>query len=251
MWLRMALWPALLVVVAMLVGCSELVNGRALKPAPPPDPPERPITRVLPDQAELSRVLRSPMQARYGGRPGGVQMLPDGMAGASLVECIKVHAPVMRHTYEQAPVHAATRITWNTERGHMQFPAPDLRTTFGVIELDTSDSARSWYRRLAADWRRCEGKTAVIVRANYTLRYDIGPISDAGDLMTTVLMFSGTGSSRPMPVQRALAQVSRYLIDVEIMDFADLKHPAEPGITDKAEAIAQLITDQINAGGDI
>ncbi|MBN7532536.1 sensor domain-containing protein, partial [Mycobacteroides abscessus subsp. abscessus] len=48
-----------------------------------------------------------------------------------------------------------------------------------------------------------------------------------------------------------LAQVSRYLIDVEIMDFADLKHPAEPGITDKAEAIAQLITDQINAGGDI
>ena len=205
MWLRMVLWPALFAAVIGLSGCSELVAGQAIKPGPSPDPPRRPIAWMLPDQTELSEALGSPMQARYGGRPGGVQVLPNGMADTSPVECIKVHAPAMRHTYGQAPVRAAIRITWKTERGHMQFPTPDLRTTFGVVELDTPDSARSWYRRFADDWRRCSDKTAVIDRANYTLRYGIGRTSDAGDLLTTVLMFSGTGSSRPVPVQRALA----------------------------------------------
>lgn len=244
-------WPTLFAAVAALSGCSVLITGQALQAAPLPDPPQRPIVRVMPDELELSRTLGSPMQARYGGRPGGVQVLPNGLAGASPMECIKVYAPAMRHTYQQAPVRAAIWITWKTDTGHIRSPTPHLKTTFGVIELDTPDSARSWYRRFAADWRQCQGKTAVIDRVNYRLRYDIGRTSDAGDLLTTVLMFSGTGSSRAIPVQRALVQVSRYLIDVEIMDFADLGHPAEPGITDKAETIAQLITGKINARGGV
>ncbi len=251
MWLRMMLWPALFAAIVGLSGCSALVAGQPVRPAPLPDPPERPITLVLPDQVELSRVLGSPMRARYGGRPGGVNVLPNGLAGASPTECIKVHSPAMRHTYRLAPVRAASWITWKTDRGHMQFPTPDLKTTFGVIELDTPASARAWYRRFADDWRECRDKTAVIRRANYTIRYGIGRTSDAGDLLTTVLMFSGTGSSRPMPVQRALAQVSRYLIDVEIMDFDYFRHPAEPTTSDKAETITQLIADKINTGDHV
>ncbi|SHR46558.1 sensor domain-containing protein [Mycobacteroides abscessus] len=251
MWLRMPLWLALFAMVGALSGCSELVAGQAIRPAPSPGPPQRPITKVLPDQVELSRALGSPMRARYGGRPGKVEVLPNGLTGASPVECIKVHAPAMRQTYRQAPVRAAIRITWKTDTGRIRFPTPHLKTTFGVIELDTPDNARFWYRRFAADWHQCQGKTATIDRANYTIRYDIGRTSDAGDLLTTVLMFSGTGTSRPMPVQRILAQVSRYLIDVEIMDFSYLGHPAEPGITDKAEAITQLITDKINTVGHV
>nr|WP_234881124.1 sensor domain-containing protein [Mycobacteroides salmoniphilum] len=147
--------PLLLMLTAIaLTGCSTLVAGQAIRPAALPDPPARPITRVLPDRTELSHALGSPMQPSYGGRPGGAQVLPNGMAKASPVRCIKVYAPAMRHTHQQAPVRAATRITWKTKRDHIQFPTTDLRPTFGVIELDTPDSARTWYRRLAADWRQ-------------------------------------------------------------------------------------------------
>lgn len=158
----------------------------------------------------------------------------------------------MRHTYQQAPVRAATRITWKTDTSHIRFPTPDFRTTFGIIELDSPVSARSWYTRLAAGWRQCHNTTAIIhTSTNYTIRYDIDRTSDAGDVVTAVLMFSGTGSRRPMPAQRALAQVSRYLIDVEIIDFAYFHSPAEPGGTDMAEAITQLISEKIHTGGHV
>lgn len=241
----------LLPVVVCLAGCTAVVAGQANRFVPLSEPPDRPITQILPDQVELSRTLSSPMQARYGGRPGGVQVLPNGMAGAVPVECIKVHAPAMRHTYRQAPVRAAIRITWKTDTDHVRFPTPNLRTTFGVIEFDTTDSARTWYRLFAADWRHCQGETAVIRTASYTLRYDIGRTSDAGDLLTTVLMLSGTNGARPMPVQRALAQVSRYLIDVEVMDTAHSGDPSEAVATQRAEAITELISEKINADGHV
>lgn len=230
----------------LLAGCSVAVSGRAVTTSPLPEPPQRPITKLLPDEAELSAALGSPMRSRYGGRPGGVEILPNGKKGAAPVECLAVQSPAMRYTYSSAPVRAAIRLTWATNTETIQLPTPNFRTTTGIIELGTQASAHTWYSQFSAQWRQCKDRTVTLqVNANYTLTYEITSVSDDGNRITSTELLSGPGTRRPGVVQRVLAQEGRYLIDTETIDTTE--DPGKtPPTTHDAETITDLIARKIN-----
>ncbi|WP_134071421.1 hypothetical protein [Mycobacteroides salmoniphilum] len=54
----MNLWPpgAAVCAVVLLAGCSSAVSGRAVAIGPLPEPPPRPVSELLPDDAEPSAV---------------------------------------------------------------------------------------------------------------------------------------------------------------------------------------------------
>ncbi|CPS73806.1 MULTISPECIES: sensor domain-containing protein [Mycobacteroides] len=229
----------------LLAGCSVSVSGRAVTIGPLPEPPHRPVTELLPNDAELSTALGSPMRNRYGGRSGGVEILPNGKADAAPLECLAVPSPAMRYTYEDAPVRAATRLTWATNTDTNYFPTPDFRTTTGIVELDTQASARTWYSQFSTQWRQCRGRTVTVhAGAKNMIAHEITSVSDTGNRITPILLLSGANTRRPAVVQRALAQEDRYLIDTEIIDFTDDRQ--RPPTTHDAEIIADLIAHKIN-----
>ncbi|KRQ28224.1 hypothetical protein AOT83_22165 [Mycobacteroides sp. H001] len=200
----------------------------------------------MPDEAELSAALGSPMRSRYGGRPGGVEILPNGKKGAAPVECLAVQSPAMGYTYSSAPVRAAIRLTWATNTETIHLPTPNFRTTTGIIELDTQASAHTWYSQFSTQWRQCEDRTVTLqVNANYTLTYEITSVSDDGNRITSTELLSGPGTRRPGVVQRVLAQEGRYLIDTETIDTTE--DPGKtPPTTHDAETITDLIAHKIN-----
>lgn len=232
--------------VVLLAGCSAAVSGRAVTISPLPEPPHRPVAELLPNDAELSAALGSPMRNRYGGRSGGVEILPNGKADAGPLECLKVQAPAMRYTYEDAPVRAAIRLTWATNTDTNYFPTPNFRTTTGIIELDTRASARTWYSQFSTQWRQCQGRTVTVhATSKYIIAHEIISVSDTGNRVTSVLLLSGPSSPRPAVVQRVLAQEDRYLIDTEVIDIANDPRRAAPN-TQVTEAIADLIAHKLN-----
>lgn len=229
----------------LLAGCSTAVSGPAVTVSPPPAPPQRPVSELLPNDAELSTALGSSMRSRYGGRSGGIEILPNGKADAAPVECLPVQSPAMRYTYEGAPVRAATRLTWATNTDTNRFPTPDFRTTTGIIELDTLAIARTWYARFSTQWHQCQGRTVTVHAGTKRLiAHEITSVSDIGNRITSILLLSGYNTRRPAIVQRVLAQEDRYLIDTETIDFTDDRQT--PPTTGNAETIADLIAHKIN-----
>ncbi|MGH3723146.1 MAG: sensor domain-containing protein [Mycobacterium sp.] len=230
----------------LLAGCSIAVSGRAVTISPLPEPPSRPVAELLPKETELSAALGSSMRSRYGGRPGGVEVLPNGKKGAAPLECLAVQFPAMRYTYSSAPVRAAIQLTWATNTDVNHFPTPSFRTTSGIIELDTRASARTWYSQFSTQWRQCQGRTVTLQRsANYILTFEIISVSDSGNRITSIGLLSGPNGLRPDVVQRVLAQEGRYLIDTETIDTTE--DPAKtPPTTHDAETITDLIAHKIN-----
>lgn len=237
---------ALLTAVTLLAGCSDAVEGQAIKPAGS-DAGTRTFAQVLPDEPAMSEALGSPMKDPYPRPPGGLSALPDGTGGATPTECVIVRRAAMRQGFEGAPVRTASESTWKTSTDATLFPVPDFDVTLGVVELDTPEHAQSHYAALVARWTKCQGQT--VVQHNFggsgkDLTDTITNVSDTNGMLTAVVMESAFGD-RPSPTQRALTSAGRYLIDVEVADTS--WHTGDAVSPDKAVAVARMVAERINS----
>jgi hypothetical protein len=207
---------------------------------------------VLPDEADLSAVLGSPMKVSDAPQVGGLDVLPDNIGDASPVECVGVKRPRMQQTYRDAPVRSARTILWQTSPDVTTYPRPNFVVTVGVVELDSADSARNWYTKYSAQWRRCQGETVIthdVVSQGNTYSDEITRVSDSAGILTAVDMQTAmTGHGRPSPMERALTAASRYLVDVQVADTGWRTNDSINA--DNASAVAQLIADTINSAAE-
>lgn len=90
--------------VAALAGCSETVEGQAVKPsASAVAASARTFAQVLPDEPAMSEALGPPIQNPYPRPSGGLSVLPDGTGGATPTDCVILRTAAMRQGFEGAP----------------------------------------------------------------------------------------------------------------------------------------------------
>ncbi|NKZ14294.1 sensor domain-containing protein [Mycolicibacterium septicum DSM 44393] len=225
---------------AILTGCTGALVG---------EPTKATDSHVLPDEADLSDVLGSPMKVSDAPQVGGLDVLPDNIGDASPLDCVGVKRPRMRQTYQDAPVRSARTILWQTNPDVTTYPRPNFAVTVGVVELESTRDARAWYSKFSAQWQLCQGKTVIthnVVSQGTTYSDKITRVSDSGGIVTAVdMQMAMTGDARPSPMERALTAESRYLVDVQV---ADIGWRTNDSINaNNAIAVAQLIADTINS----
>lgn len=253
-----ALWPRIGVgaLVLVLSACSGTVDGNAAahQRSQADGHHVRSITQVLPEPAELSVAVGAPVQAESEGSVGGIESLPNGMGDASPIECLGVHSPRMRRTFNNAPVTAAVEGEWETDSESGEAPDPNIRITVGVIELDSAASAHSWYSTFASQWQQCQGKTVTMASAiagsNEQNAAQITDVANTdGVLSAAVLVRAGVAADTrgPLVKQRALTAASHFIVDVQVVRIGTER--ADPATDDQAVAVAHLIANRIVSTG--
>lgn len=253
-----ARWPRIGVCALVLVlsACSGTVDGNAAAHQRSQEDGHhvRSITQVLPEPAELSVTVGAPVQTESEGPVGGIELLPNGMGDASPIECLGVHSPRMRHTFQDAPVTAAVEGEWGNSSESGETPDPNIRITVGVIELDSVASAHSWYSTFDSQWRQCQGKTVTMASAiagsNEQNTAEITNVADThGVLSAAVLVRAGvaTDTRKPLVKQRALTAASRFIVDVQTVRIST--ESAGQATDVQAVAVARLIANRIVSTG--
>ncbi|MGV0737539.1 sensor domain-containing protein [Mycobacterium syngnathidarum] len=253
-----AQWPRIGVgaLVLVLSACSGTVDGNAAahQAAQEPGDDVRSIAQVLPEPAELSVAVGAPVQTESEGSAGGIDSLPNGMGDASPIECLGVHSPRMRRTFQNAPVTAAMEGAWESSSESGELPDPDIRITAGVIELDSAASAHSWYSKFASQWQQCQGQTVTmasgVAGSNEQNAAQITDVANTnGVLSAAVLVRAGVAADtrEPLVKQRALTAASRFVVDVQVVRLST--ESADRATDGQAVAVAQLIAHRIVSTG--
>lgn len=251
-WLRIGVGALVLVLSA----CSGTVDGNAAahQAAQEPGDDVRSIRQVLPEPAELSVAVGAPVQTESENSVGGIDSLPNGMGDAFPSECLGVHSPRMRRTFQNAPVTAAIEGEWKSSSESGELPDPNTRITTGVIELDSAASAHSWYSTFASQWQQCQGKTVTMASAIAgSDEQNAAQITDVantdGVLSAAVLVRAGVAADtqEPLVKQRALTTASRFIVDVQVVRIST--ESADQATDGQAIAVAQLIANRIVSTG--
>ncbi|WP_307864198.1 sensor domain-containing protein [Mycolicibacterium fortuitum] len=205
---------------------------------------------MLPEPAELSAAVGAPVQTESEGPVGGIDSLPNGMGDASPIECLGVHSPRMRHTFQNAPVTAAIEGEWESSSESSEPPDPNIRITAGVIELDSAASAHSWYSRFASQWQQCQGQTVTMASAIAgSSEQNAAEITDVADtdgvLSAAVLVRAGAAEDtrEPLVKQRALTVASSFIVDVQVVRVST--ESPDHATDGRAVVVARLIANRI------
>ncbi|WP_234791630.1 sensor domain-containing protein [Mycolicibacterium mucogenicum] len=236
-------------------GCSTTVGGSASGPRVSTSAKDllRTARQALPDAGEVSTAVGSPLQTRAESSVGGVDLLPDGMKDASPIECLGVRAPRMRQTYIGAPVTAVVEGQWATSAAPQQIPDPDVQVVAAVLELDSPDSARSWYSKFVSQWLLCNGTTvrtaSASTNAHDTDTAKITQVADSMGVLDAAVLVSGGGPNigNPLVNQRALTAVSHFLVDVEVTQIGG--RAMDLAANSLAIAVVRLIANKIMSNG--
>nr|WP_197514912.1 sensor domain-containing protein [Mycobacterium sp. 852013-50091_SCH5140682] len=239
----------------ILSACSSTVGGNAAAYQPSQQTGDRvqSIRQVLPESGELSVAVGAPMQSESEASVGGIGSLPNGLGDASPIECLGVHSPRMRRTYQDAPVTGAVDGEWETGSGSVALPDPDIRITVGVIELDSAASSHSWYSKFASQWQQCDGKTMTMASAIAgSHEQNVAEVTNVADsdgvISAAVLVRAGVADTRrPLVKQRALTAASRFIVDVEVVQIDS--NSADRVTDDQAVAVARLTANRIVSTG--
>ncbi len=224
---------AVLLIPCVLAGCSGIVPGHAVRT------PLSPAERSLPDSAELSRVVGLPVERDSVLEAGGIDTLRDDKGAESPVECAGVTHAGYRSTYQGAPLRAAARGMWITP----QRVDERVNIVISVVELDSADSAQTWYRRNAAQWGRCRDVTVTYHTGAVSFIQSIRQVDDSDGELTAVLSVStDNGIMTPGVNRRAFLVTSQYLVDAEV--FGTLRRP--DASTLDASAVARLVVNKIS-----
>lgn len=219
--------------VALVAGCSSVIQGHAART--PPIPAES----ALPSTVELSQTLGSPMRSDGPAAIGGIESLRNDDETPD--ECSGITHSAMRQTYTGARVRGAAKAMW-TAAGHSGgVPAG---VTVGIAELDSPSNAMTWYARVAAQWQRCLPQTVVDRIYSETFITNIMRVDDSGRLITASLVLSTTdGSMTTTRQQRAFTFAGQYLVDVDILGC--IRCAVDNDKADDAANIAKLVVSKV------
>jgi hypothetical protein len=225
------------------------VAGHASKPAGHAS--VLPMEQLAPTAEEMSETLGSTMKVSLVQTSHDIKLLPDGIGDTTPAECVGAKAAGMRQTYAQAPFTAALIGWWETSDGNM-FPRPDFHVDAAVVELTTAAAAETLHRKFASQWRQCQATPIVehnVASVGNTFIDQITNVTESEGLLAAIDMQSTDNQygvhSDPEPIERAVAVVDRFLIDVHIVDTAGLHMGVIP--PEHATAVAKLIGSKIVA----
>jgi hypothetical protein len=233
------LWRTIVLLSAVpLVGCGTVVDGQ---------PSREGIASVegaLPDAAELQTVLGLPLEADGAPTVGPEQALRNDADEYTSPQCARVTHPLLRGTYERTGAVGVASGRWET----VDRPAGSPGTVrVGIVEMGSPASANSFYADSAASWADCRGHTvAHQIADTATLVDDVVDVTESGGVLSAELVVTDeVGAMTPMPHQRALGVVSRYVVDVDVLGNS---WPATaPGDADRATSVARLTVEKISA----
>jgi hypothetical protein len=213
----------------LTVGCAETVEGTpnvpdksASAPTHSASAPPHWIASVLPNAAELSRVLGDQETGDcVDPLVGDVTDLRDTVIGSQVTEsqCIGVAAPLERRTFEAASVDAVAYVT-----------RPDA--TFGAVALSSIEDAQVLFNAFANEWQGCDGKTVVRSDGTGTYKDEISRVSISDNQVSAVVTLSTYANSRLTRTVRALGRAEDCIVDVEVpvsdpsMTVSDMETPA-------------------------
>ncbi len=192
--------------VALLAGCSESVEGRALRTA------RTGTEQALPTSSELSQALGMPMQQDAAVRVGGGDILKSS-ANALPQMCVGVAHSGDRQTYKDAHLSAAAQGSWITSGDGDQ-----TRVLITVVEFSSPADAHVWYSNATSDWQRCQGVTVTARTESFTFADSDNRVEESDGLLSAELLLSTKeGLLTPTPHSRAVTAALRYGVDVEVL----------------------------------
>ncbi|HEX7823687.1 MAG TPA: sensor domain-containing protein [Mycobacterium sp.] len=216
--------------LVLLTGCASTVQGAAVKT------PASRAERALPSADAVGQAMHLPMQIDAPPLVGGTEILRDDRGTSTPPECVAVTHAGDRNTYRDAPLRSAAKGTWKTPKDTVA----GTNAVVYVLELDSPDSAQSWYTKLAARWQPCNGTTVTQRMESLSFTQNISQIADSGGTLTAdLLVTTGDGAISPMRNRRALTSSGQYLIDVEVVD--SLSGGTDSTTTNTASAVAKLV----------
>jgi hypothetical protein len=176
------------------------------------------------------------MQADTPPLAGSTEILRDDLGTSTPPECVAVTHAGDRKTYLDAPLRSAAKGSWKTPTD----TDGGTNAVVYVLELDSPDSAQSWYTKLAARWQPCNGTTVTQRMESLSFTQNISQVTNSGGTLTAdLLVTTGDGIITPMRNRRALTSSGQYLIDVEIVD--SLSGGTDSATTNTVAAVAKLV----------
>jgi hypothetical protein len=219
-------------VASLLAGCTSTLPGQPYRPA-------NVVERALPTAAEIGKALRFRVETSTDPQLGGLDVLRDDKDALSPRDCAGITHAGYRQSYQDAPVRDTGRRLWVSTHASDEH----VSAAVSVVELDSVNSARSWYTKSVAQWHKCRGVT-VTERASSKLSFiqKISQVTDSdGTLTAQIAVTTSDTMISPGVNWRALTATSRYLIDVEVFRIGNYSHSADPD----PGALAHLVVGKI------
>jgi hypothetical protein len=220
--------------VALLVGCSHVVDGTA--------GPAAKALHVLPTDEQISEAVGNGL-SNFGFQPfvGGAEILPDGFrtdAEASPIACIGVTDTTVRVVYEATPMVEAARESYFTLDQHVAVTGADA----AVIRMASANDAQRVFDDAAQQWRGCDGKSVdkrLRGATNAEVFADISDVSAAGSILLASLR-TRPGPDGPTSLYgRAIGVRADTIVEVSLAVTPD----GQPG--SRAEAVARAMLDKV------
>ncbi len=224
-----ALLSSAMLIAGLLAGCTSTLAGQPYRPA-------NVVERALPTAAELGKALGFRVETSTEPLLGGLDVLRDDKDALAPRDCAGITHAGYRQSYQDAPVRDTARRLWESRR-------EQVSAAVSVVELDSVNSAQSWYTKSVAQWHKCRGIT-VTERASSTLSFiqTISRVTDSdGTLTAQIAVTTNDTMISPGVNWRALTTTSRYLVDVEVFRIGNYSRSPDP---DPA-ALAHLVVGKI------
>ncbi|WP_134048377.1 sensor domain-containing protein [Mycobacteroides franklinii] len=223
--------PAVVLSVALLAGCSESVEGQALRTA------RTGTEQALPTSSELSQALGIQMRQDAAVRVGGGDILKSS-ANALPQMCVGVAHSGDRQTYKDAHLSAAVQGSWITSGDGDQ-----TRVLVTVVEFSSPADAHVWYSNTTSDWQRCQGITVTERTEAFTFADSVNRVEESDGLLSAELLLSTEeGMLTPTPHSRAVTAALHYGVDVEALGRLEGGNSANVDATAIAHLVAGKVT---------
>jgi hypothetical protein len=221
-----------MVIASLLAGCTSTLAGQPYRPA-------NVVERALPTAAELGKALGFRVETSTAPQLGGLDVLRDDKDALSPRDCAGITHAGYRQSYQGAPVRDTGRRLWMSTRTSDEHASAAV----SIVELDSANSAQSWYTKSIAQWHKCHGITvAERTNSKFSFIQKIGQVTDSGGTLTAQIAVTTSDTMISPGVNwRALTTTSRYLVDVEVFRIGNYSRSADPD----PSALAHLVVDKI------
>lgn len=229
-----ALLSFAMAIASLLAGCTSTLAGQPYRPA-------NVVERALPTAAELGEALGFQVETSTDPELGGLDVLRDDKDAQSPRDCAGLTHAGYRQSYQGAPVRDTGRRLWESTRASDEH----VSAAVSVVELDSVNSAQSWYTKSVGQWHKCHGVT-VTERASSKLSFiqKIGQVTDSdGTLSAQIAVTTSDTMISPGVNWRALTTTSRYLVDVEVFRLGNYSRSSDPDPSALAHLVVVKIAD--------
>nr|WP_286142096.1 sensor domain-containing protein [Mycobacterium sp. D16Q16] len=196
---------------------------------------------ILPDDAQMSSLLalRLHSDARVERLDLAAANAHSADTRTSSVECLGVALPSWGTTLAEAPVRQAIQQQWST-RWKIRGAGTGTAIEIQVVEMDSPNSARTWFTTLESSWRRCQDKpfTTKGPGTGAVTNLEVKSVAEESvspDFVHAIIAEStGPQHLAPRQTQRAAVQTSQYIIEVSVHEYSNTT-------SNKAQSVARLV----------